>query len=110
MTTLKEKLVLFGGDTYSNDQSSSNLSPGLIDETWGSGYKNDVWSADGTNWLVKSDIRLRGRGGQKLPQVKSQFKWNLITPGVLPSPGVSYDDWIVCEPYFNTVNSLRLSL
>ena len=104
-------LVLLGGDTYNNDFTGLSSSPGLIDLNWGSGYKNDVWSTDGTIWLVHSDIRLRGSTGysrQKIPNIRSLFKWTLITSGRLPPRSMSYDDWIFCQPYFNQVIVLIL--
>ena len=99
-------LVLLGGDTYNNDFTGLSSSPGLIDLNWGSGYKNDVWSTDGTICLAHSDIRLRGSTGysrQKIPNIRSLFKWTLITSGRLPPRSMSYDDWIFCQPYFNQV-------
>ena len=104
-------LVLLGGDTYNNDFTGLSSSPGYLDLKWGSGYKNDVWSTDGTIWLVHSDIRLRGSTGysrQKIPNIRSLFKWTLITSGRLPPRSMSYDDWIFCQPYFNQVIALIL--
>jgi hypothetical protein len=92
-----------GGDTFSNDQSDVNSMPGVLDSRWYNGYKNDVWYTTGTNWLVYPDIRLRGKTGQKIPIVKSNLLWTQVSYGSLPPPGVKFDDWIICEPYFNTV-------
>ena len=94
-------MYLLGGDTFSNDNQLQNVQPGLLDEKWGSGYKNDVWSMQGTPWYAHSDIRLRGQRRQKLPVVQSQLIWIQRTPGLYPPISISYDDWIICEAYFN---------
>ena len=53
-----------------------------------------------------SDIRLRGprlpnTKGQKLPVVQSQLQWIVRSYGLFPPVTKTYDDWIICEPYFN---------
>lgn len=55
----------------------------------------------GTEWLVGGNYGLRERlYGRKIPKVQSQMRWTLVTPGLYPLPGIPYDHWIICEPYF----------
>ncbi len=108
------KIYIMGGDTNSGDTTTRDFSPGELDTQWNNGYKNDVWSTEGTEWMTGGDIRVTNsyRGGganprdqlaskQKLPRTTSKMRYDLVTPGKFPPPGVTYDDWIICEDYFN---------
>eukprot|EP01041_Mallomonas_annulata_P013419 gene13419-28456_t len=92
-------IFLMGGDTY-NDQSADHFAtPGNIDLRWSNGYKNDVWTSRGADWLVKADPRLRnayqaGRIHQKIPRVRSTMKWIKINHGLLPPPAKTYETWL----------------
>ena len=100
-TKYQGKVFVLGGDTYDNDQMQINEQQlGLHDFNWGRGYKNDVWSTTGTKWLAKGDPRLRSTYHQKLPKVQSLMRWNCVTPGLIPLPGQTYDNFIVCENFF----------
>lgn len=57
----------------------------------------------GTEWSVRGDIRLRNGHKQKIPEVRSQLTWQLITDGSIPPPRMTYDNWIICENYFQSV-------
>ena len=98
-------VFLLGGDTYSNDFTQKDIEPGKLDYNFVNGYKNDVWTMDGTEWYVKGDIRLESSYDifkQKIPTVTSKLEWKRLgTGGAQPPRGVSYDDWIICEDYFN---------
>ena len=74
-----------------------------MDLKWNNGYKNDVWSMQGTDWTVKGDIRVRNGYHQKLPKTTSQLKWKQLTPGILPKPGQTYDNFLICQPFFANV-------
>lgn len=81
------------------------------------GYMNDVWKAAPTEWIVRSDVRLRNpkykhnknpqdqARHQKIPRVYSSMTWKMIQPGLAPRPGVPYEDWIICDPYFAGTNN-----
>lgn len=69
---------------------------GLIDQAWGDGYKNDVWSMRGTDWTVVGDNGIK---------TTSQLKWTQLTPGKVPKPGQTYNDYLVCESVFANVVS-----
>lgn len=106
-------IYLLGGDTNTGDITDRDSSPGALDISWGNGYKNDVWQSSGTEWATGGDLRERGRfrngggdrvmlgGKQKLPRTTSMMSWDQTTPGSHPEPGMSYDNWIVCQPYFS---------
>ena len=79
---------------------------GIMDQKWGNGYKNDVWSMQGTDWYVRADIRTRNKHRQKLPRTTSQLKWKQLTPGLLPRPGQTYDDYLICEAAFANMVSM----
>ena len=98
------QVFILGGDTYDSeiDYKSSELS-GVLDQNWGNGYKNDVWSTQGTKWRVKGDPRLRNEYHQKLPKTQSLLRWQLVTPGLLPLPGQTYDEYLVCQSFFDNV-------
>ena len=93
-------IYLMGGDTYTGTAGLENIKPGLGDITWNNGYKNDVWKTPGTEWLVKGDHRYRNKYHQKKPKVTSQIKWTEVLGGYHPTPGLTYDDFIICERYF----------
>lgn len=98
-------LFLIGGDTFQDPKLlniATDYSPGLIDSASYLGYKNDVWSTKGTLWYTQSNIRLRGKYNQKLPEVRSQLTWVQVSPGLLPPPGKTYDQWIRCQAFFQT--------
>jgi hypothetical protein len=114
------KIYIMGGDTNTGDATTRDLMPGELDTQWNNGYKNDVWSTDGTEWMTGGDIRVSGpsRGGggsldqlaskQKLPRTTSMMEYDLVTPGKFPPPGVTYDDWIICEDYFSNAKYAAL--
>ena len=107
------KIYIMGGDTNTGDTTKRDFSPGELDIAWNNGYKNDVWSTTGTEWMTGGDIRMTNnyRGGgksrnqlaskQKLPRTTSMMAYDLVQPGRFPPPGVTYDDWIICEDYFS---------
>lgn len=99
-------VFLLGGDTYDGSKTSKKLKNGLVDSRWETGYKNDIWRMAGTEWLAKGDSRLRAYH-QKIPQVTSQLKWQLITRGNHPPPRTTYDKWLECEDYFRNLNVSR---
>ena len=90
---------MLGGDTY--DGIARPKQGGGYDTEWSRGYKNDVWKMGGTEWLVAGNYELRERYyGRKIPKVQSQLRWERVTQGVIPPPEMTYDSWIICEPYF----------
>jgi hypothetical protein len=93
-------LFILGGDSFDNTVDQTNLAPGEMDRKWERGYKNDVWKSSGTDWEVYPDIRLRSRYGRKRPVVKSTMKWQRVTAGNHPPVGMSNDEWIGCQSYF----------
>lgn len=105
------EVYILGGD--SNDGNYAQDSPGLLDKSRTKGYMNDVWKTTGTEWEVSGDIRLRSdfrreraytgtpKTNQKIPRVYSHMQWIRRTPGMLPNPGVTYDDWIICLDNFD---------
>ena len=52
------KIYIMGGDTNSGDTTTRDFSPGEMDTQWNNGYKNDVWSTEGTEWMTGGDIRV----------------------------------------------------
>ena len=34
-------MYVMGGDTFNGDMKEESQTPGLLDQTWGTGYKND---------------------------------------------------------------------
>ena len=90
-----------GGDTYSKDKSIRDKGSGAFDTTWEHGYKNDVWSTTGTEWWTGGANRGRNAYRQKLPRTTSKMSYDLKNPGRHPPPGMTYDDWIICQPYFS---------
>jgi hypothetical protein len=50
---------------------------------------------DQTGWRTKFN--------QKTPRIRSTAKWNLLSYGYLPPPRVTYDTWIICQPYFSNL-------
>lgn len=96
-----------GGDTYDGGSYQNGLQlPGLMDLVWGNGYKNDVWSMQGTDWTVKGDVRIRTQFHQKLPKTTSQLVWKEETSGLQPHPGQTYDDYLICQDSFANVAKL----
>lgn len=95
------QVYLLGGDTFSDDKSIRDLSPGSFDTSWEHGYKNDVWSTTGTEWYTGGDPRARNEYRQKLPHTTSKMVWEIKSPGRHPPPGQTYDDWLICQPYFS---------
>eukprot|EP01031_Cornospumella_fuschlensis_P035821 gene35821-43448_t len=98
-------VYLLGGDSYDGDDTQRNYKPGLIDQKWENGYKNDVWRMRGTEWFVKGDPRLRipvaQHRGQKIPRTYSKLEWEpMELEAMQPDQGMSYDEWISCEQYF----------
>ena len=91
---------LLGGDTYDGTSGRFNSGPGLMDQTWGNGYKNDVWSMTTAEWKMEGNIRLRTEYKQKIPDVKSELTWKLRSAGLLPPPGMTYNNFTICESYF----------
>lgn len=59
-----------GGDSYNGALGSYQALTGDIDTKWYNGFKNDIWSMSGTDWIVKGDIRLRTKYGSKIPQIR----------------------------------------
>ncbi|RYG67501.1 hypothetical protein EON64_07295, partial [archaeon] len=61
----------------------------------------------GTEWYVKGDPRLRipigHHRGQKIPRTYSKLEWEQVGGALHPPPGMSNDDWISCEDYFENV-------
>lgn len=98
-------VYLLGGDTYDGTISNENVAPGLLDQSWYNGYKNDVWKMSGTEWGVRGDSRLRTLYKQKIPTVRSALRWQVVTVGLLPPLRTTYDDWIICEEFFNIDNA-----
>ena len=89
-------IFLMGGDSYDNDHSSpdeDSRQPALP-----LGYKNDVWSSTGTEWLVDNDNRIHNEFGESETRVESRMVWDLVSPGLIPPPAVTYDFWLRCEP------------
>lgn len=101
------KVYLVGGDTNYGDKTSKPFTMGKLDQVWNNGYKNDVWRMGGTDWLIRGDNRVRTAYRQKVPKVTSKIKWEQVSPGLVPPVGVSYDDWIICQPYFGSGNEYR---
>ena len=100
-TETQGQVFILGGDTYDGDvQQLNEQQLGLHDFNWGRGYKNDVWSTTGTKWLVKGDPRLRNKYHQKLPKVQSLMYWKYVTPGLMPVPGQTYENYIICQNFF----------
>jgi hypothetical protein len=95
------KVFLMGGDSFSEDKTIRDLSPGAFDTSWEHGYKNDVWSTTGTEWYTGGDPRERNEYHQKIPHTTSKMKYELMTSGRHPPPGMTYEDWIICQPYFS---------
>lgn len=94
------EVYLMGGDTYA-DVPQEKVQ-GILDLSWSNGFKNDVWRMKGTEWQVGGDYSLRDDlYGRKIPKVKSQMEWELIKGGIYPPSGMSYEDWILCEPFFS---------
>ena len=54
-------------------------------------------------FLQKGDSRLRNGYRQKIPIVYSKMTWKLMTPGLHPPPGTTYDTWLSCDEYFTNV-------
>lgn len=106
------ELYLLGGDTYDNREGP--VDPGLLDSNYANGYKNDVWKSSGADWKVESDIRLRNtprnwkkdqegafyKARQKIPLVKSTMTWSHVSEEQFPTPGVPYNEWIICLDSF----------
>ena len=92
----KDTLFVLGGDSDDRSFTSNDLPERQL--AWSNGYKNDVWSTSGTEWVVKPDVSLKNGYRQKVPRQKSQLKWKQATSGILPPPGVSFDSWIKCDP------------
>ena len=90
------KVFLIGGDTNDGSFLKDQEAPGLVDNAWEKGYKNDVWVMDGTIWTMKGDIRLRTEYRQKIALVKSKLKWVQTSPGWHPEPGQTYEQWLSC--------------
>lgn len=91
-----DSLFVLGGDTYENENLPIDLDIRSAD--WTHGYKNDVWVTEGTEWITHPDIALRNRHGQKLPRQTSYQRWDKRQKGLLPPIGVTYDEWISCQP------------
>jgi hypothetical protein len=77
------KLFVLGGDDY-----SLGTDEGLQGKK--GGYVNDVWVTAGVNWSTNT------LGPRPIPQ--SLTNWTQINPGRVPPPGVTYTDWISCQP------------
>ena len=90
-----------GGDSFSDDKTIRDLFPGSFDTTWEHGYKNDVWSTTGTEWYTGGDPRARNEYHQKVPHTTSKMQYELRNSGRHPPPGQTYDDWLICQPYFS---------
>jgi hypothetical protein len=101
-------VYLLGGDTNVGDSVKDHPAPGLVQIKFETGYKNDVWKMSGTEWYVKGDIRLRGKYHQKIPKTESLMAWTQVTGGNQPPPDLTYDEWIVCEPFFNNAEFAEL--
>lgn len=94
------QVYLMGGDTYADIPLEKTQ--GILDLTWSNGFKNDVWRMKGTEWQVGGDYSLRDDlYGRKIPKVKSLMDWVLVKSGTYPPPGMTYEDWIICEPFFS---------
>jgi hypothetical protein len=113
-------LYVLGGDTYVTDFSDYNYIPGQIDTQWENGYKNDgnrfyfpfdsfvisffsVWRTTGTTWFRKGDIRVRTSAHRKVPRLYSKMSWHQLSIGdeeSRPERGMTYADWIACQPVF----------
>jgi hypothetical protein len=93
-------VYLLGGDTYVGDGNSRNV---LVSQGWEKGYKNDVWKMTGTEWFTIGDHRLRSQYHQKLPQVNSLMRWDIVTSGLIPPVETTYDEWIRCQDFFRNV-------
>ncbi|CAM9247287.1 unnamed protein product, partial [Ectocarpus fasciculatus] len=91
-----DSLFVMGGDTYDNENLAIDLKSRSAD--WAHGYKNDVWVTEGTEWITLPDIAIRTRYGQKQPRQTSFQKWEKKQKGLLPPIGVTYDEWISCQP------------
>lgn len=94
------RVYLLGGDTNDGDKSVRPFKAGLLDLQWNNGYKNDVWRMKGTDWVMKGDMRIRTKYRQKTPRVVSRIQWEQVGSPKAPPPGVTYDDWIICQAYF----------
>ena len=96
------RVFVMGGDTFDGDEyvQKNEQQLGLHDFNWANGYKNDVWSTTGTKWRAKGDPRLRSKYHQKLPKVQSLMRWRQVSPGLIPLPGQTYDQYIVCQDFF----------
>lgn len=91
-----DSLFVLGGDTYDNKNQPDDLpSRG---RSWSNGYKNDVWVTEGTEWRVMPDIGIWNKHDQKLPRQTSQMTWRQASAGLLTPVGVTYDQWLSCQP------------
>lgn len=89
-------IFILGGDSYDADYSTKYQH--LRDTSWTQGYKNDVWSSTGTEWMFLPDIRLWNEYHEKIPRMWSQMIWKSVTTGLIPPPGETYDSWLRCQP------------
>eukprot|EP00606_Chrysophyceae_sp_TOSAG23-5_P001461 GSChrysophyteH2.ASY1.ANO1.245.1 assembled CDS len=97
------QVYLMGGDTFSDDKTIRDMTPGSLDTTWEHGYKNDVWSTSGTEWYTGGDPRARNPYHQKIPHTTSKMAYELRSSGRHPPPGMTFEDWIICQPYFSNI-------
>jgi len=94
------EVYVMGGDTYADVPLYKTQ--GILDLSWANGFKNDVWRMKGTEWQVGGDYSLRDDlYGRKIPKVKSRMEWERINGGAYPPQGMTYEDWILCEPFFS---------
>jgi hypothetical protein len=96
-------VYVMGGDTYSDPTTRKDLQPGEFNSQWETGYQNDVWRMTGVTWSVEADIRLKSKYGRKLPITTSQLTWTEVTEGLHPPKGLTNDQWIACQPFFQNL-------
>lgn len=95
-------VILAGGDVYDADYDQTRAIPNLLDTTWGSGFKNDLWSMSSSDWRVLPDqTGWKNKHLQKLPRIRSTVTWSQLSTGYLPPPRITYDNWIICQDYFS---------
>ena len=57
-STALNMVFVLGGDTYDGDVTSRSQLPGLVDKTWGAGYKNDGTDHSFANIMYRFDLFL----------------------------------------------------